>query len=314
LYTSVRIVLESCSLNVFQSYHILLLSRELHSNHSNTNARTQVPLNAIEIRSLLNQRNVLATYLRKRVPRENAIVVEEKEEKETETKKSKDIEDTTFPPMLKNEFVCKSCYQLESCALYHATVEKGTLKSSGMDEKTWNSTVGHLTDQDKSYVVSNHIPRILRTTLYYEFALYYSLISSNITKTLTPTLEHRYFTHWENLLNLEAGDISSVRSALWRLPTTRRVREGTCVRPLMLSSHGTTEYTFVLGSHFVSEEEKKTLCKGDMIVVSFETQSTRKTHFAVGAGTLIVELTHSDTIISRSTHTHHRYDHKGFDR
>ena len=68
-------------------------------------------------------------------------------------KKSKDIEDTTFPPMLKNEFVCKSCYQLESCALYHATVEKGTLESSGMDEKTWNSTVGHLTDQDKSYVV-----------------------------------------------------------------------------------------------------------------------------------------------------------------
>ena len=141
----------------------------------------------------------------------------------------------------------------------------------------------------------------------------------SITKinTRTPTLEHRYFTHWENLLNLEAGDISSVRSALWRLPTTRRVREGTCVRPLMLSSHGnesTTEYTFVLGSRFVSEEEKKTLCKGDMIVVSFETQSTQKTHFAVGAGTLIVELTHSDTIISRSTHTHHRYDHKGFDR
>ncbi len=117
-------------------------------------ARTQVPLNAIEIRSLLNQRNVLATYLRKRVPRENAIVIEEKKEgKETETKKSNDIEDTTFPPMLQNEFVCKSCYQLESCALYHATVEKGTLESSGMDEKTWNSTVGHLTDQDKSYVV-----------------------------------------------------------------------------------------------------------------------------------------------------------------
>ena len=129
----------------------------------------------------------------------------------------------------------------------------------------------------------------------------------SITKinTRTPTLEHRYFTHWENLLNLEAGDISSVRSALWRLPTTRRVREGTCVRPLMLSSHGnesTTEYTFVLGSRFVSEEEKKTLCKGDMIVVSFETQSTQKTHFAVGAGTLIVELTLQ--YIFKHTHTH----------
>ena len=32
----------------------------------------------------------------------------------------------------------------------------------------------------------NHIAQILRTTLYH------SLISSNITKTLTPTLEHRY--------------------------------------------------------------------------------------------------------------------------
>jgi len=253
---------------------------------------TSVPINTIEIRSLLNQRNVLATYLRKRVPRQHHAVVSEEKKEEEEDKstkkeeKERDIEDSNmFPPMLRNEFVCKTCYQLESCALYHAAVERGNLESSGFDKKTWNSTVGHLTEEDKAYVIKQLLTTPLLRTNYY---LFFTI---------------RYFTHWENLLNLEAGDISSVRSALWRLPTTRRVRDGTCVRPLMIdksSSVSDPEYTFllpVLKCSSTNNKKQRRMCKGDMIVVSHETQSTRKTHFAVGAGTITSVLMNDSGLI-----------------
>lgn len=222
---------------------------------------TSVPLNAYEIRSLLNQRNMLAIHLHRLLSAHDDVNVDNLT-RDHSNEKTHVPASSEFPPMMRDKFMCKGCYQLDACAVYHSAVEGGGCESSGFDPDLWNATVGHMTKVDKDY-----------------------------------------FRRWDRLLNVEAGDISAVRSALWRLPARRRVQDGTCLRLLTLDSVATMtscEYQFRAQSskmpttEITSRSHRSTastlsLSKGDLIVVSFESinRSVRRSQYAVGAGTIL---------------------------
>ncbi|KAM5468947.1 DNA replication endonuclease-helicase Dna2 [Microsporum ferrugineum] len=70
-----------------------------------------------EIRQMIQQRNLLAGYLRQRFE---------------------------LPPMLKNSRLCSPCYAKSTCFLYHKLVDDGTEETSGVG-KLFQETSGHLT-------------------------------------------------------------------------------------------------------------------------------------------------------------------------
>eukprot|EP00939_MAST-03C_sp_MAST-3C-sp1_P004307 g4307.t1 len=247
-----------------------------------------VPLSQVEVRSLVNQRNLLATHLRRRTKHAHVDVrqfarqcvqstdaaKEEKEGDEDDGDDRRSRQRVEYPSMLRDKFLCKKCYHVEACALYHAAVEEGDFESSGFDAETWSAHAGHLSDVDKTY-----------------------------------------FRTWERLLNMEAGDVNKVRSALWRLSATQRVREGSCVRPLCLvqniGAKDPREYRFRPASQSGGvaiapdairegagtatkrsgdlkqrrELSSPSLTKGDLIVVTYESE-TGHSQYAVGAGTI----------------------------
>ena len=63
-----------------------------------------------ELRSLMSSRNLLAFQI----------------------KKSRDMDSRILPNMLKRSFECENCFQASECMVYHAALENGNAKSSGV--------------------------------------------------------------------------------------------------------------------------------------------------------------------------------------
>jgi DNA replication ATP-dependent helicase Dna2 len=82
-----------------------------------------IPVVHNEIRSLVVERNAMAHFLH-----------------------AKD----TLPPLLKNVHQCQRCYALDSCLVYHKSVENGESVSSGLGS-VFDKRVGHMSEKHAAF-------------------------------------------------------------------------------------------------------------------------------------------------------------------
>ncbi|CAM0138530.1 DNA replication endonuclease-helicase Dna2 [Umbelopsis sp. WA50703] len=91
-----------------------------------------------------------------------------------------------LPPMIKNLQTCQRCYSVNSCTIYHKSVERGTPQSSGLG-KMFDDKTSHLNDAHT-----------------------------------------QFFRKWDELIQLEEGDIHKLRRGIWTAGSKEKELMGRC--------------------------------------------------------------------------------------
>ena len=133
-----------------------------------------------------------------------------------------------LPQQIRNEHLCKKCFQVNSCVMHHKLLENGTIETSSVP-KMFEQITFHLKKE--------------RDFEYSEF-----------------------FRKWQNLITLEEEETIKIRSELWRFDSEKRSRQGRCLNemsiiscePIPISDGNEKNYGM---NKFSSKFEKKTKTK-----------------------------------------------------
>lgn len=188
-----------------------------------------------EIQSILIKRNQLAEQLRKR-----------KEEGEVE-----------LPEQIRNEHLCKKCFQVDTCVMYHGLLENGSRETSSVPT-LFEQKTGHL---------------------------------QNIGKC------HEFLKKWQKLIDLEEEESVKGRSELWRFDSKHRSGRGKCLSEMKLiksERKGATASNEFLNTFIknVSNGEIRVsllnsyINEGDPITISCES-SDGNVHYALSTGKVV---------------------------
>ena len=138
----------------------------------------RVPAWRDEIRSILIARNRLASELG------NGSLA--------------DAHGMTLPAQIKNEHLCKRCFQVDACVMYHRLAEHGTSSTSST-------------------------PSLFETKTAHLAAFASDALGA-------------FFRKWQHLVSLEEQETIACRSILWRCSATERAKAGRCFNEMVLVS------------------------------------------------------------------------------
>lgn len=178
-----------------------------------------------------------------------------------------------LPPQISNEHLCKKCFQLDACVMYHRLHENGRRETSSAPGKFEEKTA-HLPDDPK-----------LAT----------------------------FFTHWQRLITLEEAEGVAARAELWNLNAERRAANGRCFSDMRLVSCeeidgavGMSRFRVVFVKHASSGSANATslltvhISEGDPVVVSCQEPK----HFALAVG-FVASVTPSVLTITTDRRVRH---------
>ncbi len=157
-----------------------------------------------------------------------------------------------LPPQISNEHLCKKCFQLDACVMYHRLHENGKKETSSAPSK-FEAKTAHLAEDPKL---------------------------------------GKFFSRWQNLITLEEVESVSARSELWKFDSDKRAANGRCFNDMKLvaceeieKSVGMNRFRAVFTKQKSSNSAKSSLLTvhisdGDPIVVSCQ----QPKHFAIAVG------------------------------